>query len=159
VSVPEPGLGRCTDGHVRLSFNQTLWRKTWTASKSYFEAGPIERLEAVDRFVEATGARIEQAANVPSTVTDHIQMPDEALFCGTDTMTRNEGYYATVTHDLTHWSGAPKRLGRGMGKRFGDAAYAAEESLKSLPPSFAASLRSRRILAPTTPSIWRNGSS
>ena len=91
--------------------------------------GPIERLEAVDRFIASTGARIahggDRAFYRPST--DHIQMPDERLFCGTDTMTRTEGYYATVTHELTHWSGAPTRLCRDMGKRFGDAAYAAEE--------------------------------
>jgi antirestriction protein ArdC len=68
--------------------------------------GPVERLEAVDRFVAATGARIEhggeRAFYRPST--DHIQMPDEVLFCGTDTMTRTEGYYATVTHELTHYA-------------------------------------------------------
>jgi antirestriction protein ArdC len=91
--------------------------------------GPVERLEAVDQFIAATRARIEHGGDrafyCPST--DHIQMPEEGLFCGTDTMSRTEGYYATVTHELTHWSGAPTRLGRDMGKRFGDAAYAAEE--------------------------------
>jgi antirestriction protein ArdC len=88
--------------------------------------GPIERLEAVDRFIAATGARIEHGGDRafyrPST--DHIQMPDEGLFCGTDTLTRTEGYYAKA---LTHWTAAPTRLGRELGKRFGDAAYAAEE--------------------------------
>lgn len=91
--------------------------------------GPIERLEAVDRFIAATGARIEHGGDRafyrPST--DHIQMPNEELFGGTATMTRSEGYYATLTHELTHWSGASTRLGRDMGKRFGDAGYAAEE--------------------------------
>jgi antirestriction protein ArdC len=100
--------------------------------------GPIERLEAVDRFVAATGARIEhggeRAFYRPST--DHIQMPDEALFCGTDTMTRTEGYYATVTHELTHWTAAPTRLGRELGKRFGDAAYAAEELVAEIASAF-----------------------
>ncbi|MCC7250461.1 zincin-like metallopeptidase domain-containing protein [Hyphomicrobium sp.] len=100
--------------------------------------GPIERLEAVDRFIAATGARIEHGGDRaffrPST--DHIQMPDEGLFCGTDTMTRSEGYYATLTHELTHWSGAPKRLGRDMGKRFGDAAYAVEELVAEIASAF-----------------------
>ena len=91
--------------------------------------GPVERLEAVDRFVTATGARIEHGGERAfyRPATDHIQMPDENLFCGTVNMTRTEGYYATLTHELTHWSGAPSRLARDMGKRFGDAAYAAEE--------------------------------
>lgn len=91
--------------------------------------GPIERLEAVDRFVSATGAKIEhggeRAFYRPST--DHIQMPEEGLFCGTDTMTRSEAYYAVLAHELTHWTAAPTRLGRELGKRFGDQAYAAEE--------------------------------
>ncbi len=103
--------------------------------------GTIERLEAVDRFIAATGARIEHGGDRafyrPST--DHIQMPDEALFCGTDTMTRSEGYYATVTHELTHWSGAPARLGRDMGNNFGDAAYAAEELVAEIASAFLCS--------------------
>lgn len=103
--------------------------------------GPIERLEAVDRFIAATGARIEHGGDRafyrPST--DHIQMPDEGLFCGTGTMTRAEGYYATITHELTHWSGARKRLGRDMGKRFGDAAYAAEELVAEIASAFLCS--------------------
>ena len=100
--------------------------------------GPIERLEAVDRFIYATGAQIvhggDRAFYRPSS--DHIQMPDEGLFSGTGTMTRSEGYYATLTHELTHWSGAPARLGRDMGKRFGDAAYAAEELVAEIASAF-----------------------
>jgi len=100
--------------------------------------GPIDRLKAVDRFVAATGAKIEhgceRAYYRPST--DHIQMPDEGLFCGTDTITRSEGYYAVLTHELTHWSGAPTRLGRDMGKRFGDAAYAVEELVAEIASAF-----------------------
>lgn len=103
--------------------------------------GPIDRLETVDRFIIATGARIEHGGDRafyrPST--DHIQMPDEGLFCGTDTMTRTEGYYATVAHELTHWTAAPKRLGRELGKRFGDAAYAAEELVAEIASAFLCS--------------------
>lgn len=91
--------------------------------------GPIERIEAADRFVQATGARIEHGGNRafyrPST--DHIQMPDEGLFCGTDTMTRNESYYAVELHELCHWTSHPTRCNRELGKRFGTHAYAAEE--------------------------------
>ena len=100
--------------------------------------GPIERLEGVDRFIAATGASIQHGGDRafyrPST--DHIQMPEEGLFCGTDTMTRSEGYYATVTHELTHWSGAKHRLARDMGKRFGDNAYAAEELVAEIASAF-----------------------
>jgi antirestriction protein ArdC len=102
---------------------------------------PVERLEVVDHFIATTGARIEHGGDRafyrPST--DHIQMPDEGLFCGTETMTRTEGYYATVTHELAHWSGAKHRLNRDMGKRFGDAAYAAEELIAEIASAFLCS--------------------
>ena len=68
--------------------------------------GPIERTAAADRFVLATGARIEHGGDRayyrPST--DHIQMPSEDAFCGTATMSRSEGYYATLVHELTHYA-------------------------------------------------------
>lgn len=100
--------------------------------------GPVERIAGADAFVSATGARIahggERAFYAPST--DHIQMPDEGLFTGTQTMTRSEGYYATLVHELIHWSGAKHRLGREMGKRFGDRAYAAEELVAEVGAAF-----------------------
>jgi antirestriction protein ArdC len=103
--------------------------------------GPVERIEAADRFVGATGVRVEhggeRAYYRPST--DHIQMPDEGLFCGTDTMTRSEGYFAVLLHETIHASGAKHRLDRDMGKRFGDAAYAAEELVAEIGSAFLCS--------------------
>jgi antirestriction protein ArdC len=68
--------------------------------------GPIERIAAADLFVHATGARIEHGGDRafyrPST--DHIQMPAEDAFCGSSTMSRSEGYYATLVHELTHYA-------------------------------------------------------
>jgi antirestriction protein ArdC len=100
--------------------------------------GPIDRIAAADKFVGATGARIEHGGESafyrPST--DHIQMPEEGAFCGTATMSRDEGYYATLVHELTHWSGASRRLDRDMGKRFGDQAYAAEELVAEIGAAF-----------------------
>lgn len=103
--------------------------------------GPIERIAAADIFVGSTGAWIEhggeRAYYRPST--DHIQMPDESAFCGTATMNRSEGYYATLVHELTHWSGAKHRLDRDMGKRFGDHSYAAEELVAEIGAAFLCS--------------------
>ncbi|OPH82568.1 ArdC family protein [Nitrobacter vulgaris] len=100
--------------------------------------GPVERIAAADSFVSATAARIEHGGDRayyrPST--DHIQMPSEDAFCGTATMSRSEGYYATLVHELTHWSGAKHRLDREMGKRFGDHAYAAEELVAEIGAAF-----------------------
>ena len=66
-------------------------------------------------------------------------MPGEQLFCGTNTMTRDETYYAVLVHELTHWSGAKHRLDRDMGKRFGDHAHAAEDLVAEIGPAFLCS--------------------
>ncbi len=63
-------------------------------------------------------------------------MPAEGLFTGTKTMTRDEGYYATLVHELVHWTGPAHRLNRQMGKRFGDKAYAAEELVAEIGAAF-----------------------
>lgn len=100
--------------------------------------GPVERIAGADAFVSATGARIEHGGDRafyrPST--DHIQMPSEDSFCGTKTLNRSEGYYATLVHELTHWTGAKHRLDRTFGKRFGDQAYAAEELVAEIGAAF-----------------------
>lgn len=91
--------------------------------------GPIERIAAADRFVAATGARIEHGGERAfyRPTTDHIQMPDEGLFCGTDTMDRSEAYYAVLLHELTHWTAPEARCNRDLSKRFLKAEVAAEE--------------------------------
>jgi antirestriction protein ArdC len=68
--------------------------------------------------------------------TDHIQMPSEDALCGTATMSRSEGYYSTLVHELTHWSGAKHRLNRDFGKRSGDQAYASEELVAEIGAAF-----------------------
>ncbi len=91
--------------------------------------GPIVRMAAADRFIAATGAKIEhggeRAFYRPST--DTIHMPDEGLFCGTDTMTRDEGFFAVLLHEITHWTASKGRCDRDLSKRFDKAAIAAEE--------------------------------
>jgi antirestriction protein ArdC len=91
--------------------------------------GPVERIAAVDRFLANLGAKVvhggERAFYRIST--DTIHMPDEGLFFDTATMTRTEGYYATVAHEAIHWCGAKHRLNREFGKRFGDHQYTLEE--------------------------------
>jgi antirestriction protein ArdC len=100
--------------------------------------GPIERIDAADRFVTATGARIEHGGESayyrPST--DHIQMPDEGLFCGTATMDRRESYYAVLLHELTHWTAPQKRCNRDLSKRFLKAEVAGEELVAEIGSAF-----------------------
>src|SRR3546814_13604034 len=53
-------------------------------------------------------------------------MPSVSLFDGFD------HYYATLAHELSHWTGHASRLGRDLKNRFGTAAYAAEELVAEL---------------------------
>ncbi len=49
------------------------------------------------------------------------------------------GYYATLAHELTHWTEHPKRFDRNFGrKRFGDEGYAKEELVAELGACFLA---------------------
>jgi antirestriction protein ArdC len=48
--------------------------------------------------------------------------------------------YATLAHELGHWSGHPSRLNRSFGVRFGDHAYAAEELVAELSAAFTCAL-------------------
>ena len=98
----------------------------------------IDPCEAAEAFVSATSAKItvsgDSAFYRPSI--DTITMPDRHRFVGTDTSSATEGWYATLLHELTHWSGASHRLGRELGKRFGDDAYAMEEMIAELGAAF-----------------------
>ena len=61
---------------------------------------------------------------------DAVRMPHLAQFNSA------ESYYATLLHELTHWTSAPNRCARELGKRFGDDAYAAEELVAELGAAF-----------------------
>ena len=96
------------------------------------------RINAAEAFVGNTGAIIRngggRAFYCPST--DHIQMPEREAFTGTDTSTPAEGYYGTLLHELTHWSGHASRCDRDLRNRFGSEAYAAEELVAELGSAF-----------------------
>lgn len=100
--------------------------------------GSVEAIAAADLFVSRTQADVRhggaRACFRPDE--DCIEMPPRDRFIGSPTSSASEAYYATLLHELTHWSGAPKRLDRTFGKRFGDAAYAMEEFVAELGAAF-----------------------
>jgi antirestriction protein ArdC len=89
----------------------------------------FESCAEAEEFAKATGAKVEHGAGMAAynRKSDVILMPSRDIFVGTQTSSAKEAYYATLLHELTHWSGAPQRLNREYGKRFGDQAYAMEE--------------------------------
>ncbi|MBL8552241.1 MAG: DUF1738 domain-containing protein [Hyphomonadaceae bacterium] len=62
---------------------------------------------------------------------DHVQLPPRSAF------TDVTQFYATLAHELTHWTRHPSRLDRDFGqKRFGDNGYALEELVAELSAAF-----------------------
>ncbi len=93
----------------------------------------VQRIERAEIFFAATGARVvhggSRACYVPST--DHVHMPCIDFFRD------SESYYATLAHEVAHWTRHKSRLDREFGrKRFGDEGYAMEELVAELGSAF-----------------------
>ncbi|WP_372784812.1 ArdC family protein [Phenylobacterium sp.] len=91
------------------------------------------RIAAVEAFVASTGAAVrhggDRAYYAPGP--DYVQMPKLAAF------PELEDYYATLLHELTHWTGHASRLDREFGApRTGDNRYAREELVAELGAAF-----------------------
>jgi antirestriction protein ArdC len=102
----------------------------------------FERDSQAEAFVAATGARVRHGFSIARyrLDLDDIEMPSPGWFIGSDTRSPLQSYYGILLHELTHWSGAPHRLAREFGKRFGDQAYAMEELTAELGAAFLCSL-------------------
>lgn len=85
----------------------------------------------LDAFFSATGAQILIDGSQPryNTVTDCIHMPSAKQFESA------AGYYGTLAHELTHWTGAKRRLDR-FTNTVGKADYAFEELVAELGACF-----------------------
>lgn len=94
---------------------------------------PVHRIEQADQFIAATKADIRHGGNRAyyARASDHVQMPIFEAFRDA------ESYYATITHELTHWTMHQSRLDRDLGrKRWGDEGYAMEELVAELGAAF-----------------------
>lgn len=103
----------------------------------FFEPATVEpsetRIAKADAWAVATGADIRHGGSQAfySPKGDYVQVPPFAAYA------EPERYYSTLTHELTHWSGAKARLDRQFGKRFGDKAYAFEELVAEMGAAFS----------------------
>jgi len=102
------------------------------------EGEDFDPIPQADAFVAGTGATVrihgDSAHYTPSA--DTITMPDRERFFATVSGSAAQNWYATLLHELVHWSGADHRLARTFGKRFGDDAYAMEELVAELGSAF-----------------------
>lgn len=93
----------------------------------------LQRIDSAERFFAATGARIQHGGNQAfyTMADDRVQMPPFESFQDA------ESYYATLAHEVTHWTRHPERLEREFGrKRWGDEGYAMEELVAELGSAF-----------------------
>ena len=92
----------------------------------------LERIELAEAFFRTIGADLRHGGNQAyySPSDDHIQMPPFQMF------KENVGYYSTLAHEHTHWTGKSDRCDRQLGKRFGDNAYGVEELIAELGAAF-----------------------
>lgn len=93
---------------------------------------PFNSILEADERIAKTGATIRHGGDsaffAPSM--DIIQMPNKSAFSD------ESSYYATIFHELTHWTGAESRLKREFGKRFGNPEYAFEELVAEMGAAF-----------------------
>ena len=93
-----------------------------------------------DTFVENTKADINTANKAfYSPNGDFIGMPPKEDFKGDKENTKEQYYYSTLLHELTHWSGHSSRCNRDLKNRFGSKAYAMEELVAEIGSAFLCS--------------------
>jgi len=94
---------------------------------------PFERVARAERFFAHTRADIRHAGGMAyySPAADFVQMPPFESFRD------SESYYATLAHELTHWTRHPSRLAREFGRqRWGDEGYSMEELVAEMGAAF-----------------------
>lgn len=86
---------------------------------------PVERIEKADRFFRNTGAVIWHGGHQAyySPAMDYIQMPPFEAFRDA------AGYVAVLSHEATHWTAAPSRVGRDLSRYAKDRTERAREEL------------------------------
>jgi antirestriction protein ArdC len=100
-----------------------------------FELRPTPAWQPIgeaEQLLYETGAVFRHGGNRAfySPTEDSITLPPQAWFPDAD------DYYAVALHELTHWSGHPRRLNRVLGRRHGIDAYAFEELVAEMGAAF-----------------------
>jgi antirestriction protein ArdC len=91
------------------------------------------RIDRAEAFFAAARADIRHGGDGAyyALEPDYVQMP-----CF-ETFAEPQAYYATLAHEMTHWTRHPMRLDRDLGRRrFGDEGYAREELVAELGAAF-----------------------
>ena len=106
------------------------------AAPAAVEPDPLDRDARAEAFFAAVPAVVRWGAGNPC----YRPTADDVVMPAFDAFHTAPDAYATLAHELTHWTGHPTRLARTYGKRFGDDAYAAEELVAELGAAFVCAL-------------------
>lgn len=110
-----------------------LPEKYYVKDKEVKQNTDLKKLPQLEIFIKNTEAKINFAGirAYYQEQDDYIQIPEIGLF------KNSNAYYATLSHELTHWTKHKTRLNRDLGaKYFGDAGYAMEELVAELGAAF-----------------------
>lgn len=141
----EPGASEENEGDEPKS--RLIARASWAFNADQVEGwtppehpapNKAQVLFTVEAFVAATKAKIRFGGDhcCYSPLSDLIQMVEREYFVDTEWSTATETYYATLLHELVHWTGHTSRLDRQLRSRFGDDFYAMEELVAELGAAF-----------------------
>ncbi len=104
----------------------------WECSAETILPAPDDSIVAAEDVVKRSECDLRHGGNqafyIPSK--DFIAMPELSRFNSCDS------YYATLLHELTHWTGHKSRLNRDKPTRFGDETYAFEELVAEMGSAF-----------------------
>lgn len=89
----------------------------------------VKPLESAELLLNKAKMALDGSAYYRISI-DTIFMPPMSSFFTQD------GYYATLCHEYTHWTGHESRLNRKLANRFGSEAYAMEELIAELGSAF-----------------------
>lgn len=120
---------------VRVRFDRPIISTAWVFNARQVDGMPERQvpklselawdpLERAETLIKATKADITHKAGdraYYNSRLDNIVMPEKAQFGSPDR------YYATILHELGHWTGHTSRLDRKLGNGFGTEEYAREE--------------------------------
>jgi len=102
------------------------------------EGGEDFANDAIEAFIANTGADVRYGNDRAyySVSGDYVAMPNKGQFIDTANASNEAHFYSVLFHELTHWTGAEKRLNRALGKGKTTQDYAKEELVAELGSMF-----------------------
>jgi antirestriction protein ArdC len=100
-----------------------------------FAETKVSELPVLERRIDELNIHIEHSNGgaAYNRIDDYISMPHKELFKAKDS---TKAYYATLLHEMVHWTGHESRCKRTFGKSYDDPAYAFEELVAEIGSSF-----------------------